>query len=194
MAPFDLANNVFVSILIGLAFGFTLESSGFGDTRRLAAQFYLTDMRVLKVMFTGIVVAMLLIFLGDRFGIIDFDKLYVPVTFTWPGLVGGLLLGVGFVVGGFCPGTSLVASATLKVDGMLFVGGLAFGTFLFHETIESFLSFWTVESARGRATLMDDLGLSTGAVVLAVVVMALVAFRLAHASERHFGSGGKGAA
>ena len=48
--------------LIGFAFGFTLEMSGFGNSRKLAAQFYFTDLTVLKVMFTAIVTAMVLTF------------------------------------------------------------------------------------------------------------------------------------
>ena len=48
--------------LIGSAFGFTLEMSGFGDSRKLAAQFYFTELTVLKVMFTAIAVAMTLLF------------------------------------------------------------------------------------------------------------------------------------
>ena len=34
--------------------------SGFGNSRKLAAQFYFTDLTVLKVMFTAIVTAMVL--------------------------------------------------------------------------------------------------------------------------------------
>ena len=48
--------------LIGFAFGFTLEMSGFGNSRKLAAQFYFTDLTVLKVMFTAIVTSMVLLF------------------------------------------------------------------------------------------------------------------------------------
>ncbi len=68
MGPFDLVGALGVTgsymiyLALGFAFGFILESSGFGDSRRLAAQFYFTEFRVLKVMFTAIVVAMILVF------------------------------------------------------------------------------------------------------------------------------------
>ena len=42
-----------VGTLVGIAFGFTLERGGFGSARILTAQFYLTNMRVLKVMFSA---------------------------------------------------------------------------------------------------------------------------------------------
>ena len=64
-----------VSLLIGLCFGFVLESSGFGDSRRLAAQFYFTEMRVLKVMFTAIVVCMLGLVWIWSMGLLDFDRI-----------------------------------------------------------------------------------------------------------------------
>ena len=99
-------------LLIGVAFGFVLEISGFGNSRKLAAQFYFKDMTVLKVMFTAIIVACTLVFLSSAMGLLDYNLVWVPPTYLWPGIVGGLIMGVGFIVGGFCPGTSLVAMAT----------------------------------------------------------------------------------
>ena len=52
-------------------------------------------------------------------------------------------MGVGFVLGGFCPGTSLVAAATLKVDGMLFVLGGLLGVWLFGESVSRFEPFFS---------------------------------------------------
>ena len=63
--------------------------------------------------FTAIIVAMTLIFLTSSLGLLDYNLLWVPPTYLWPGIVGGLIMGVGFIIGGFCPGTSLVAMALL---------------------------------------------------------------------------------
>jgi len=91
--------------LIGFAFGFVLEISGFGNSKILAAQFYFKNLTVLKVMFTAIVTAMVLLFLSSAIGILDFNLVYVPETHLWPGIVGGIIMGLGFIIGGFCPGT-----------------------------------------------------------------------------------------
>src|SRR6266508_5425944 len=123
--------------LIGFSFGFTLEMSGFGNSRKLAAQFYLTDLTVLKVMFTAIVTAMVLLFGAVGLGLLDFGQVWVNPTYLASGLLGGLIMGVGFIVGGFCPTTSLAAASTGKVDGMFFVFGGFFGAFLFSETEEA---------------------------------------------------------
>lgn len=172
--------------VIGFAFGFTLEISGFGNSKKLAAQFYFKEMTVLKVMFTAIVVAMVLIFSTVVVGLLDYNAIWVNPTYLWPGIVGGLIMGVGFIVGGFCPGTSLVAAATAKLDGVWFVLGGLFGIFLFGET-EHYFDEWWNSSYFGRLTLMDVFGLPMGVVVLGVVLMALFMFWGAEQLERIFG-------
>ena len=131
MAPFDLealigiTGSYLIYLAIGFGFGFILESAGFGDARRLAAQFYFRELRVLKVMFTAIVVAMTLIFWSTALGLLDYNEVWVNPTYLWPGIVGGLIMGAGFIIGGYCPGTSLVSVVTLKLDGMFFfLGGV----------------------------------------------------------------------
>lgn len=177
-----------VYLAIGIGFGMALEMSGFGDSRRLAAQFYLTEMRVLKVMFTAIIVAMLLIFLFSAFGWLNFDNLWVNPTYIWPQIVGGLLLGVGFIIGGFCPGTSLVAASTLKLDGVFFVIGVLFGVYLLGETLSiPALNMFYNSGDYGRLTIPTLFGLGTGTVVVLVIFMALFMFYGAGICEKYFG-------
>jgi len=106
MAPLDIASfgPITVGLIalgFGISFGFILERAGFGSSRKLAGQFYLHDMTVLKVMFTAIVTAMVLIFLASGLGLLDFERVFVNPTHLWPALVGGGLLGVGFLIGGY---------------------------------------------------------------------------------------------
>ncbi|HYD42753.1 MAG TPA: rhodanese-like domain-containing protein [Anaeromyxobacter sp.] len=191
MAPFDVTalsglGFALTFLAVGFAFGAVLEMAGFGDTKKLAAQFYLSEMTVLKVMFTAIVVAAVLLAFAAAFGLLEMSRVFVNPTFLPAQVVGGLVMGVGFVIGGFCPGTSIVAASTFKVDGMLFVlGGLA-GVALFGESVSSFSPFW-LSGAMGRFTLPEWLGLSTGVTVLLVVLMALGAFWAGEAVERRFG-------
>ncbi len=180
-----------VFVLIGIGFGISLELAGFGDSRRLAAQFYLKDMRVLKTMFTGIIVAALLIFLSAAAGILDFAQISVTQTFLWPGIIGGLIMGVGFIVGGYCPGTSLVSAASFKVDGIFFFGGTILGAGLFGESLPAFEDFWN-SSFTERYLLSDWLGWSIGATVFAVTLMALVMFYGAEKTEEFFRLKGTG--
>lgn len=162
--------------LIGFGFGFSLEMSGFGNSKKLAAQFYFTDLTVLKVMFTGIIVAMVLIFGSAGLGILDFNQVWVNLTYLGSGIVGGLIMGVGFVVGGFCPGTSVVSASTGKIDGIIFVVGGLFGAFLFGETEQYFTQWYNNAGYFGRLTLMDVFNTSPGTIVFIIVAVALFLF------------------
>ncbi len=190
MAPFPLALSgpikYLVLLLIGFGFGFALETSGFNYAPNLAAQFYFKDTRVLKVMFTAIVVAMLLVFAAVELFILDYSLIWVPPTYLWPGILGGLVMGIGFIIGGYCPGTSLVASVTGKIDGLFFVLGGLVGCVVFSETEQWFHYFYN-DSYYGRLTLMDVFHLPIGVIVLLVVLMALFMFWGAEKLEQIIG-------
>lgn len=173
--------------LIGFAFGFTLEMSGFGDSRKLAAQFYFTELTVLKVMFTAIVTAMVLLFGAVGLGLLNFNLVWVNETYLASGILGGLIMGVGFIIGGFCPTTSLASASTGKIDGMFFILGGFFGAFLFGETQKYFDNWYTNAGYYGRVTLDQVFNLPVGVVVLMVVFMALFMFWGAEQLERIIG-------
>lgn len=199
MAPFNLTSITgtlqydLIFLLIGMGFGAALELTGFGDTRKIVSQFYLrkADLTVLKAMFTAIIVAATLIFLSSALGIVDVQRLWVNPTYLWPGIVGGLLIGAGITIGGFCPGTSLVAAATLKVDGIVFLAGAAAGIFLFGETVSTFQEFW-LSSFLGSFTLPELFGLSTGTTLILLVLMAFAMFFGGELIEARFRSGEEG--
>ncbi len=187
MFPLDLGSHghlvtYLVFGLIGLAFGAVLEMAGFGNARKLAAQFYFTDMTVLKTMFSAILTAALLLFSFAAFGYLDFSKIFVNQTYLWPGIVGGLIMGVGFVVGGYCPGTSIVSAASFKLDGVMFFIGTVIGAGIFGETVSWFSDFWN-SSYTERLLLSDWLGWSIGATVVGVTALALAMFYAAEKTE-----------
>ncbi len=172
-----------VAVLIGIAFGFVLERAGFGSAKKLAAQFYFTDMTVLKVMFTAIVTAMLGVYFLSVFGFVDLSLVYLTPTNILPQVVGGLLLGFGFVIGGYCPGTSCVSASTGRIDGMVYIGGIFVGIFVFGEMFPLVESFYN-STPMGQVTLAELTGVPYGLLVFAVVVMALGAFAAAEWGEK----------
>lgn len=175
-----------IAFLLGILFGFTLERAGFGSARKLAAQFYFRDMTVLKVMFTAIVTAMIGLLYLNLIDVLDFSQISLNPTYLWPQILGGAIMGIGFVVGGYCPGTSLVASATGKLDGMIYVAGAMFGMLIYGETFPFFQNF--AESGYlGERTLSDWLGLRPGVVAFLVILMALGMFYGAALLEKKFG-------
>jgi uncharacterized protein len=164
-----------VAFLIGIGFGFFLERAGFGSARKLVSQFYLDDLSVFKVMFTAIVTAMLGVTYLAWAGILDLALVYLVPTYWAAQVVGGLVLGVGFVVGGYCPGTSIVATATGKLDGLVFVLGFAAGTLGFAVAFPLVKGLYLAGDA-GTKTLPQITGLPYGALVFAVVLMAIGGF------------------
>ena len=174
-----------VALVLGLFFGFFLERAGFGSSRKLAAQFYLYDMAVLKVMFTAIVTAATGLWLFSAIGWLDLSEIYLVPTFVLPQFVGGLVLGVGFVVGGYCPGTSVAGMATGRIDAMVYGLGMLAGLALYAEAYPA-LEAWTKTTALGELTWPEFLGLSRGLLVLLVAAMAGLMFWGATRIERAF--------
>ena len=172
-----------VALLLGAAFGWFLERGGLGNARKLAGQFYLADFTVFKVMFSAILTAMLGLFWLGRLGVVDVSRVYVPETFLLPQLVGGLVFGAGFVIGGLCPGTSCVAAATGRLDGLALISGMLGGIWLFGEAFPLIQRFYGA-TGHGTLKLPGLLGVPQGAVVFAVVVIALGAFVAAGRFER----------
>jgi len=179
-----------VAFLIGIGFGFFLERAGFGSARKLVSQFYLNDLAVFKVMFTAIVTAMLGVTYLGWIGWLDLSLVYLVPTYLAPQIVGGLILGAGFVVGGYCPGTSLAATATGRVDGLLYVLGIFAGMFAFAELYPLLKGFYL--SGTGEAmTIPGTFGLPYGMVVFAVVLMAVSGFYGAGLLEKKFAAAGE---
>lgn len=189
MAPFDLwaslgsVGGFLAYLTIGFTFGFVLESAGFGDARKLAGQFYFRDLSVVRVMFTAILTAMCLIFATASVGLLDWQDVYVNPTYLVPGVVGGFVMGLGFIVGGYCPGTSLAAAGSGKIDGMVFVGGALAGMFVFGEVADDLADFMHI-TAWGRYTLPEAFGVSTVTAMVGCIALGLVFFTVMNSLQR----------
>jgi hypothetical protein len=181
--------SLLVALLLGIGFGFVLERAGFGSARKLTAQFYLTDLAVFKVMFTAIVTAALGLFYLGWAGVLDLSLVYQSPTWLVPQIAGGLLLGMGFVIGGYCPGTSAVAIATGRVDAMVYAAGILAGLLVFGEVFPWFAGFYR-STELGVLTLPQVFHLPPGVVLFAVVLMALGGFAGAGWVERRMAARG----
>ncbi len=177
--------NLFLAFLIGIGFGLVLESSGFSSSRKLAGVFYGYDTVVLKVFFTAAITAMVGLLFMSLFGWIDLDMLFVNPTYLSSAIIGGVVMGAGFIMGGFCPGTSFCGAAIGKIDAMVFVGGLFLGVLLFSETF----SLWDklyMAAFKGSPKISESLGLSDGLFALLLVAIAAGMFFVAEWAEKKF--------
>ncbi len=164
-----------IALLIGGAFGFVLEASGFSSSRNIAGVFYGYNFVVLRVFFTGMIVAMVGLLYFSYMGWINIDLVFVLPTYLNSMLLGGFIMGLGFVIGGFCPGTSYTAAAIGKIDGMVFAGSTLIGIFLFAEFFPLFEGFYYSNNL-GNITIGEMFGLSNEVIAFAFVVIAIVAF------------------
>jgi uncharacterized protein len=178
------------AFLLGIGFGFFLERAGFGNANKLAMQFYFRDLTVLKVMFTAIVTAMTGLLVLSSVGLLDMSLVYINPTYLWPGVVGGLIMGFGFIIGGYCPGTALVGVVTAKIDAVFSVLGGLIGMFVFAEIfplggVARFFNLQT-DGFSGYLSLPEWLGVRPGLVGAAVVLVALGGFLAAEWAEKKF--------
>jgi len=180
---FSDSASLLIALAIGVAFGWALERAGLGNARKLMGQFTLTDLTVFKVMFSAIVTAMLGSFWLARLGWLDLSRVYVPETVVVPQILGGVIFGAGFVAGGLCPGTSCVAAATGRLDGLAVIAGMLAGVTGAGLLLPRLPALFDA-TPRGALTLPDALHISYGAAVFIVVVLALAGFQAAAEIER----------
>jgi hypothetical protein len=187
MAPWidgdTTAAGLAAAVLCGAGFGAALERAGLGSARKLIGQFYATDLAVFKVMFSAIVVAMLGAFWLARLGVLELSRVEVPGTWLAPQAIGGAVFGAGLAIGGLCPGTSCVAAASGRGDGLAVVAGMFTGVLVTGLAFPALQGLYDA-TPRGALTLPAWLGAPYGAVVVAVVAIALAGFAIAERIER----------
>ena len=173
---FSLAAELGIALVLGLGFGFALERAGFGSARKLTAVFYLYDMAVVKVMFTAVVTVLVGLAVLSGAGLLDLSELYVEKTQWTAQIMGGLLFGAGFVIGGYCPGTSMAAIATGRQDGLAFALGMLAGVWAYAQ-FTPWIDDWYKATAIEDLTLPAITGIGMGWWALAFVVFLLAAAR-----------------
>lgn len=167
--------NLVVAFFVGIGFGYVLEQAGFSSTKKLVGLFYGYDFTVLRVFFTAGVTAMIGVLLLSHFNLLNIDIIYVNPTFLWSALVGGGIMGLGFVIGGFCPGTSVCAAAAGKLDAMVFILGSVLGVIAFTETYPLVENLYLAENW-GAVRFDKFLGISPEFFAVIITVIAVGAF------------------
>jgi len=177
--------NLFLAFLIGIGFGFVLESSGFSSSRKLAGVFYGYDTVVLKVFFTGAITCMLGLLFFSLFGWVDLGLVYVNPTFLTSAILGGIIMGAGFIIGGFCPGTSFCGAAIGKIDGIVFIVGLFLGVLIFGLGYDLWDELYMAKPL-GSPKVSESLGMSDGLFAFILIIIALAMFTVAEWAEKKF--------
>ncbi|PIW28856.1 MAG: hypothetical protein COW30_06480 [Rhodospirillales bacterium CG15_BIG_FIL_POST_REV_8_21_14_020_66_15] len=122
-----------LAIVIGGTFGFMLDRIGATNPNVIIGMLRLSNLHLMKTIFLAIGTASVLLHAGLMLGVVDPGHLDVKDAYFGV-FIGGLLLGLGFAVAGYCPGTGLAAAATGRWDGLVFVLGGLFGAGAYMST------------------------------------------------------------
>ena len=184
LVPDIISNNLnfIVALVIGILFGAILEQAGFSTSKKLVGLFYGYDFTVLRVFFTAGLVAMIGVMGLAHFGLFDMSLVYINPTFLWSAIIGGLIMGLGFVVGGFCPGTSVCAAAIGKIDAMIFIVGAFLGVIVFAEGYPLFEPLYKAANL-GSPRFFETLGMSQNVFAFIFIVVGLFSFWIASIVE-----------
>ncbi|GBD41559.1 hypothetical protein HRbin39_00942 [bacterium HR39] len=180
-------NGLLSGLFLGLLFGFALEAAGFGSPRRLTGQFLLRDWSVFKVMFTAVIVAALGLWLFQTLGWLGPGSYFVPGLLLYGTFFGGVLIGVGFMLGGYCPGTSAVGLASGRIDALVFMIGMVAGSAVYAAVFDWIRPFALATAGPGGWTLPQLFGVPDIVVIAALAVIAFLGWKLGTAMERRLG-------
>ncbi|MEQ8388927.1 MAG: YeeE/YedE thiosulfate transporter family protein [Alphaproteobacteria bacterium] len=172
-------NGLASGLLIGILFGFILEGAGLASPRKLTGQFRLSDWTVFKVMLTAVIVAAIGLWLAEALGVIGAQAVFSPTVFFWATAIGGLLIGAGFAIGGYCPGTSAAGIATGRGDAGVFILGMLAGTWLFAAFFEPLEGLYLAARAPEGQDMGAFLGLPDWLIIAMLILMGALGWALA---------------
>lgn len=177
--------DMLVAFLIGTGFGFALEQAGFSSSRKLAGMFYGYDATVIKVFFTAAIVALIGSQLMSYMGLLNLNLVYINEFYVSASIAGGIIMGAGFIMGGYCPGTGVCALSIGKIDAIVFVAGGLAGAFLFAESYPLIRKLANA-NYKGPVRINEALGISAGLFTFLLVAAATAMFWFAELAEKKF--------
>jgi len=159
---------LFSALLVGIAMGALIQRVGASSPRMILASLRLENIAIIKFMATTIAVGTVLVFVLGTWIPMHFD---VKPLYVLGVAIGGLVFGIGFAVGGYCPGTCVVGMGEGRRDALAaFIGGIA-GALVFTLAYTLIEPVFIRPMNYGKVTLASATGLPP--VVVAIVLAAL---------------------
>jgi len=144
---------IILAIGLGLAFGAVLDRVGAANPTYIGKMLNLTNLNLAKIILLAIGTGSVLMFGGQMLGLVDVGHMSVKTAYLGV-FIGGLMLGAGWAVAGFCPGTGVVAAATGRKDALFFIGGGLLGAAAYMVTYPAWKSAGVLDKiAGGKVTL-----------------------------------------
>jgi hypothetical protein len=161
-------------LITGVLFGFLLQRCRVSRYDKQVGALRLMDMTIFKFMLTGIITAMVFIYILKDLGVIS---LRVMPLSLGANVVGGLVFGIGWAMLGYCPGTSAAALGEGRLDAGIGIIGILFGAAIYAE-IFPLLKGTVLAWGKYRILTLPQLaGLKHWFVIPFVVIGVVLVFR-----------------
>lgn len=163
------------ALLVGIAMGALIQRVGASSPRMILASLRLENITIIKFMATTIAVGTVVVYLLSFWIPMHFD---VKPTYVIGVLVGGLIFGTGFAVGGYCPGTCVVGIGEGRRDALAALFGGITGALVFTLVYTAIQGTLIAPLDYGKITLASVLHLPAVVVALLLAAVLLTAITL----------------
>jgi uncharacterized protein len=156
-------------LLVGIAMGALIQRVGASSPAMILKSLRLENLAIIKFMATTIAVGTVGVYVLATVMPMHFD---IKPTYLLGVVGGGLVFGVGFAVGGYCPGTCVVGIGERRKDAWFALFGGITGALLFTLVYSAIESWLMKPLSFGKITLADVF--HAPAVVVAIGLAAVL--------------------
>ncbi|WP_027258490.1 DUF6691 family protein [Leisingera aquimarina] len=144
---------ILLAIVTGAAFGAVLDRVGASNPDYIGKMLNLTNLNLAKAILLAIGTGSVLMFGGQMAGLVDVGHMSVKTAYAGV-FIGGLMLGAGWALAGYCPGTGVVAAASGRKDALFFIAGGLLGAAAYMVTYPAWKASGLLDNiAGGKVTL-----------------------------------------
>ena len=161
-------------LITGIIFGFLLQKARVIRYDKQLGALRLIDMTIVKFMLSTILVAMVGTYLLKDLGLV---KLSIKTTILGGVILGSLIFGIGWVLLGYCPGTSAGALGEGRYDAIWGILGMLAGAALYAEAYPGMKKTVLTWGDLGKITFPQVLGVNHWIIIAIIVIGGLLLFR-----------------
>ncbi len=158
----------------GILFGFFLQKAEMLRYEKHLGAMLFKDFTLFKFMLSAVVVGMIGVYFLNDMGLV---KLSVKATVLGGNIAGGIILGIGWGLLGYCPGTIGGALGEGRWDAVWGILGMLTGGALYAETYPFFKSTLLTWGKFGKVTLPSVLGINHWILIALLTAGILLLFR-----------------
>jgi hypothetical protein len=170
------------ALLVGVAMGALIQRVGASSPRMILASLRLENLTIIKFIATTIAVGTVAAYLLSLWMPMHFD---IKPTYVIGVALGGLIFGVGFAVGGYCPGTCVVGLGEGRRDALAALLGGVTGALVFTLVYTLIEGTLIKPMNYGKITLASVLHLPAVVVAVGLAAVFLTAVTMMPTERRH---------